>query len=304
MSMRALDLCTGSGCVAITLARERPTSHVHATDVSDDALAVARDNALRLGAYNVALREGDLFAAVDPACRFDLVTANPPYIADGARSTSLQPDVRDYEPRLALDGGADGLALVRRIVAEAPARLPRARAASLARRGRRRRGSRPSADALRRARASTRSRCRRDYGAHRAGGERRAKHLVIVRRARTRSSSSSRSSATLRRPLASSTRGRRARSPGCGRRRRAVALALVVLVVGRSSSPTTMVVLTCTTCGGAGPRRARRRSDDARPRGAVPIGLLHAARWVARSCARRRKPRRRSPPGDAAPAAA
>jgi release factor glutamine methyltransferase len=116
MSMRALDLCTGSGCVAITLARERPTSLVVATDVSDDALAVARDNALRLGAYNVGFRSGDLFAAVEGSARFDLVTANPPYIA-AAEIASLQPEIRDYEPRLALAGGQDGLTLVRLIVA-------------------------------------------------------------------------------------------------------------------------------------------------------------------------------------------
>jgi release factor glutamine methyltransferase len=122
MSMRALDLCTGSGCVAITLARERPTTLVFAADVSADALAVARDNLLRLGAYNVALRQGDLFAAVDPALRFDLVTANPPYIANG-EIESLEPEIRDHEPRLALEGGADGLSLVRRLVAEAPARM-------------------------------------------------------------------------------------------------------------------------------------------------------------------------------------
>jgi release factor glutamine methyltransferase len=122
MSMRALDLCAGSGCVAVTIARERPTSLVVATDVSDDALAVARSNALRLGAYNVAFRRGDLFDAVDPACRFDLVTANPPYVPAG-EIASLQPEVRDYEPRLALAAGDDGLDLVRRIVAEAPAHL-------------------------------------------------------------------------------------------------------------------------------------------------------------------------------------
>ena len=108
MSMRALDLCTGSGCVALTLARERPTSAFVATDVSEDALAVARDNAARLGAYNVAFRRGDLFAAVDPSYPFDLVTANAPYITSRELST-LMPDVRDFEPRLALDGGADGL---------------------------------------------------------------------------------------------------------------------------------------------------------------------------------------------------
>jgi release factor glutamine methyltransferase len=122
MSMRALDLCTGSGCVALTLARERPTSVVFASDVSEDALAVARDNAARLGAYNVAFRRGDLFAAVDPALRFDLVTANAPYITSRELST-LMADVRDFEPRLALDGGGDGLELVRKIVEGAPRSL-------------------------------------------------------------------------------------------------------------------------------------------------------------------------------------
>jgi release factor glutamine methyltransferase len=122
MSTRALDLCTGSGCVAITIARERPTCSVFAADVSADALAVARDNALRLGAYNVAFRQGDLFAAVQKERRFDLVTANPPYIPS-AEIATLMPDVREHEPRQALEGGADGLALVRRIVAEAPAHL-------------------------------------------------------------------------------------------------------------------------------------------------------------------------------------
>jgi release factor glutamine methyltransferase len=130
MSMRALDLCTGSGCVAITLARERPTSFVLGTDTSEDALVLARENALRLGAYNVALRRGDLFAPLDPRptglavkpCRFDLVTANPPYVP-AADIASLEPDVREFEPRIALDGGDDGLAALRRVVADAPAHL-------------------------------------------------------------------------------------------------------------------------------------------------------------------------------------
>ncbi len=122
LSMRALDLCTGSGCVAVTMARERPTSFVMAADISAGALAVARENALRLGAYNVAFRQGDLFAAVDAGSRFDVVTANPPYIPT-AEVTALPPHIRDHEPRLALDGGADGLALVRRVVSGAPAYL-------------------------------------------------------------------------------------------------------------------------------------------------------------------------------------
>jgi release factor glutamine methyltransferase len=121
MSMRALDLCTGSGCVAITLARERPTSFVAATDVSGAALAVARDNALRLGAYNAAFLEGDLFVPLGRAvstCRFDVIVANPPYIPS-SELASLDPDVRDFEPRLALDGGNDGLDVLRRVIAGA-----------------------------------------------------------------------------------------------------------------------------------------------------------------------------------------
>jgi release factor glutamine methyltransferase len=113
--MRALDLCTGSGCVAISLARERPTSSVVATDVSGAALGVAKDNALRLGAYNVAFLEGDLFRPLDSRWRFDVVVANPPYIPTPELAT-LDPDVRDFEPRQALDGGADGLDVLRRVV--------------------------------------------------------------------------------------------------------------------------------------------------------------------------------------------
>jgi release factor glutamine methyltransferase len=118
MSMRALDLCTGSGCV--TLAKQRPTARVHATDVSPDALAVAAENAQRLGAYNLSLSRGDLFDAIPSGLApFDVVTANPPYIAT-AEIASLARDIKEHEPRLALDGGDDGLSLVRRIVAGAP----------------------------------------------------------------------------------------------------------------------------------------------------------------------------------------
>lgn len=126
LSMRLLDLCTGTGCVAIAIARQRPTARVTATDISPDALAVARENAYRLGAYNVALVESDLYASLGPALaqvvRYDVITANPPYIAS-AEIAELMPDVRDFEPRLALDGGMDGLDLVRRILDGAPDRL-------------------------------------------------------------------------------------------------------------------------------------------------------------------------------------
>jgi release factor glutamine methyltransferase len=120
MSLRALDLCTGSGAIAITLARERPTSRVHATDLSEDALLVARENALRLGAYNVSFAKADLFAGLDASRRrYDLIVANPPYIATPAIA-ELPADVRDHEPRIALDGGHDGLDLLRAIASDAP----------------------------------------------------------------------------------------------------------------------------------------------------------------------------------------
>jgi release factor glutamine methyltransferase len=122
LSARVLDLCTGSGCVAISLARERPTTRVLGVDLSDGALVVARENALRLGAVNAGFLHSDLFAALPRGLVFDLITANPPYIPDPEIS-SLQPDIRDFEPRLALSGGADGCACTRRIVADAPRRL-------------------------------------------------------------------------------------------------------------------------------------------------------------------------------------
>lgn len=116
----ALDLGTGSGCVAIAFARQRPTWEVTGVDVEPGAAAVARENALRLGAWN-ALRVlvGDLFAPLRPGERFDLIFGNPPYVPDG-EIPRLMVDVRDHEPRRALAGGADGLDLVRRIIAAAP----------------------------------------------------------------------------------------------------------------------------------------------------------------------------------------
>jgi release factor glutamine methyltransferase len=119
LSLRLADLCTGSGCVAIAIAHERPTAKIFATDISEEALVVARENAARLGTYNVAFRAGDLYAALPEGTRLDAIVANPPYIAS-AEIETLEPDVKDFEPRLALDGGPDGLALVRRIVDDAP----------------------------------------------------------------------------------------------------------------------------------------------------------------------------------------
>jgi release factor glutamine methyltransferase len=116
---RMLDLCTGSGCVAIAFAKERPTWRVTAVDLSPDAASVARENVQRAGVvHNVAVLEGDLFAALPEGARFELITANPPYIPS-AEIAQLDADVRDFEPRLALDGGVDGLHVTRRLVGEA-----------------------------------------------------------------------------------------------------------------------------------------------------------------------------------------
>jgi release factor glutamine methyltransferase len=117
-----LDLCTGSGAIAVTLASERPALRVDATDLSAAALATARANAEAHGvADRVACFEGDLYAPVSDR-RYALITANPPYIADAILGT-LQPEVSAHEPRLALAGGADGLDVIRRILAGADAHL-------------------------------------------------------------------------------------------------------------------------------------------------------------------------------------
>jgi release factor glutamine methyltransferase len=115
-----LDLCTGTGCVGITMALERPSARVLATDVSAEALALARENAARLGA-SIELLLGDLYAPLHPALRFDVVVANPPYVPSG-ELPQLAREVR-REPALALDGGPDGLAVARRVVTAAPAWL-------------------------------------------------------------------------------------------------------------------------------------------------------------------------------------
>lgn len=115
---RVLDLGTGSGAIAVSIACEHAEAAVSAVDVSPAALAVARDNAGRLGA-RVEFRESDWFAAfAGSGERFDLIVANPPYVA--ARDPHLLQDGLPFEPDLALTDGGDGLACIRRIVADAP----------------------------------------------------------------------------------------------------------------------------------------------------------------------------------------
>ena len=117
---RIADVGTGSGALAVTLAKLRPDAAVFASDVSAAALEVARANAERLAAA-VTFVEGDLDVPLAPHAPFSLIVANLPYVTS-AELASLPPDVRS-EPALALDGGADGLDLVRRLVAAAPALL-------------------------------------------------------------------------------------------------------------------------------------------------------------------------------------
>jgi release factor glutamine methyltransferase len=114
---RALDLCTGSGCIAVTLAAERPYCSVWATDISTAACEVARLNAelLEVGS-RVSVLQGDLFGPLPQDARFDVVIANPPYVRSN-ELPGLSSEVQ-REPPVALDGGPDGLDVIRRVVAE------------------------------------------------------------------------------------------------------------------------------------------------------------------------------------------
>jgi release factor glutamine methyltransferase len=116
-NITAVDVGTGSGALAVTFARHAPQAQVYATDISPAALAVARRNAERHGA-NVTFLQGDLLSPlIAQNIRVDLVMANLPYIAS---DEVLMLDVSHYEPNLALDGGADGLDLIRRLLAQIP----------------------------------------------------------------------------------------------------------------------------------------------------------------------------------------
>jgi release factor glutamine methyltransferase len=113
----ALDLGTGTGCIAIALAAKCPAAKVMATDVSPEALALAKENAQKNN-VRVEFCQGNGFESVPKEAPFDLIIVNPPYIPS-AEIETLQPEVRDFDPRLALDGGADGLDFYRMLAAQA-----------------------------------------------------------------------------------------------------------------------------------------------------------------------------------------
>ncbi len=118
---RVVDVGTGTGAIALCLASERAEAEVWATDVSEDALALARENAEANGlSERVSFAQGDLFGGV--AGVFDVIVSNPPYVAETERE-EMDADVLDWEPELALFAGEDGLSVISRLVPEAKSRL-------------------------------------------------------------------------------------------------------------------------------------------------------------------------------------
>ena len=115
-----LDLCTGSGCILLSLLHYSNGCHGVGVDISPEALQVAKGNAKRLGISDeqVEFQEGDLFAPLEKGRKFDLLVSNPPYIQSSVIPT-LMPEVREHEPMLALDGMEDGLFFYRKITEQA-----------------------------------------------------------------------------------------------------------------------------------------------------------------------------------------
>ncbi len=117
-SLSFLDLCTGSGCIALALAKEFPGAEAIGTDISQKALRHARKNADANSIVHITFRKGSLFEPLKQGMMFDLIVSNPPYITAG-EIPELQREVRDWEPHNALDGGDDGLDFYREILGKA-----------------------------------------------------------------------------------------------------------------------------------------------------------------------------------------
>ena len=121
---RVLDLCTGTGCIGISLLLCGGFRDMTLSDISKEALSVAGFNSEKLApGYGVEIIESDLFEKIPSDRRFDVIVSNPPYIKDSVIET-LEPEVKTFEPKIALSGGEDGLAVYRRIIAKAPAYAP------------------------------------------------------------------------------------------------------------------------------------------------------------------------------------
>jgi len=119
---RALDLCTGSGCIAIAMGHYNPDWHVDGVDLSDDALALANENKVRLHADNVRFLKSDLFSNLQGE-HYDLIVTNPPYVTNA--ETDALPKEYSFEPELGLRAGDDGLDLALKILRDAPLHLDR-----------------------------------------------------------------------------------------------------------------------------------------------------------------------------------
>ena len=124
--LRILDLCTGSGCLALAIAKHFPDAEVYGTDISKDAIKYAKENAELNGIRNVTFLKGSLFEPLSQLLThnsslltFNVIVSNPPYIRSGD-ILNLQPEINKWEPRNALDGGEDGLSYYRTILSEAP----------------------------------------------------------------------------------------------------------------------------------------------------------------------------------------
>lgn len=124
--LKVLDLCTGSGCLALAIAKHFPDAEVYGTDISKDAIRYAKENAELNAIKNVTFLKGSLFEPLSQLLThnsslltFDVIVSNPPYIRSGDMP-NLQPEINKWEPRNALDGGEDGLSYYRTILSEAP----------------------------------------------------------------------------------------------------------------------------------------------------------------------------------------
>jgi len=119
-----LDICTGTGCLALAIAKEFPEAHVYGTDISESAMNYSKANATVNEIKNVIFLQGSLFGPVEKHLRFDLIISNPPYIKHNDIN-QLQPEIKNFEPAEALDGGEDGLSCYKAIIPAANPYLKR-----------------------------------------------------------------------------------------------------------------------------------------------------------------------------------